>query len=88
MNTRHGVSMLTHEIHKLYILVISNIFISLGGDDSKFKSWDLRLIGDQASNPATINNRFYYIFNYSSHNAGVCSIQSHPNNEHLMATGR
>ncbi|KAJ3149975.1 Diphthine methyltransferase [Geranomyces variabilis] len=46
-----------------------------GGDDAILRSWDLREGGAMAS----ITSR--------KHDAGVCSIQSHPFKEHVLATG-
>ncbi|KAJ3179597.1 Diphthine methyltransferase [Geranomyces variabilis] len=46
-----------------------------GGDDAILRSWDLREDGAVAS----ITSR--------KHDAGVCSIQSHPFKEHILATG-
>ncbi|XP_059144292.1 diphthine methyltransferase-like [Physella acuta] len=45
-----------------------------GGDDCKFKMWDLRDI----SQPTLCSTR---------HKMGVCSVQDHPFNEHITATG-
>ncbi|KAK7003647.1 diphthine methyltransferase [Biomphalaria glabrata] len=45
-----------------------------GGDDAKFKAWDVR----DLSHPTFCSKR---------HSMGVCSIQSHPVNEHIVATG-
>ncbi|KAI9444813.1 WD40-repeat-containing domain protein [Lactarius indigo] len=52
----------------------TNVIYS-GGDDLRLKVWDIRQGFDQ---PITINTRF---------DAGVTSIQSHPNIEHLIAVG-
>lgn len=46
-----------------------------GSDDCKFKGWDLRMGGRVA------------ILNNSVHSMGVCSIQTHPYYENLLATG-
>jgi diphthamide biosynthesis protein 7 len=46
-----------------------------GGDDCLFKSWDLR---------ADLLNS---TFTSKKHDAGVCTIASHPLNEHIIATG-
>lgn len=47
-----------------------------GADDAKLKGWDLRA-GPAA--PTFVNSKV--------HEAGVCSIQSHPTVEHCLATG-
>jgi len=47
-----------------------------GGDDLKLKTWDTR---QGFAHPTFVNKRF---------DAGVTSIQSHPNVEHLLAVGR
>lgn len=49
-----------------------------GADDSLFRGWDTRapLVGPRSA-----------LFTDRSHEAGVCSIQSHPTREHLIATG-
>lgn len=44
-----------------------------GGDDARWKAWDLR-----ADAP---------VFSCPYHQAGVCSIQPHPHDEHCIATG-
>ncbi|KAI0068187.1 WD-40 repeat-containing protein [Artomyces pyxidatus] len=46
-----------------------------GGDDLKMKAWDIRQGFDK---PFTVNRRF---------DAGVTTIQSHPNVEHILAVG-
>ncbi|KAI0033176.1 WD-40 repeat-containing protein [Vararia minispora EC-137] len=52
----------------------TNIIYS-GGDDLKMKAWDIRA---GFSQPVAINKRF---------TAGVTTIQSHPNTEHIIAVG-
>ena len=47
-----------------------------GGDDCVFQGWDLR--GD-CSHPIFLNRK--------SHTMGVCCVQSHPLQEHVVATG-
>ncbi|CAG8510682.1 6501_t:CDS:10 [Diversispora eburnea] len=47
-----------------------------GGDDNCFKGWDLRI---KTSTSLFTNRR---------HQAGVCSIQSNPNSEYYLSTGR
>eukprot|EP01134_Creolimax_fragrantissima_P001681 CFRG1681T1 len=46
-----------------------------GGEDAKLKCWDLR---DGCERP---------LFTANSHEQGVCSMQSHPTREHVLATG-
>ncbi|KAJ3158820.1 Diphthine methyltransferase [Geranomyces michiganensis] len=46
-----------------------------GGDDAVLRSWDLR----EGAAVASVMSR--------RHEAGVCSIQSHPHKEHILATG-
>ncbi|KAF8898734.1 WD40-repeat-containing domain protein [Infundibulicybe gibba] len=53
----------------------TNIIYSVGGDDLKFKSWDIRQGFGQ---PVFVNRRF---------DAGVTAIQCHPHIEHLIAVG-
>ncbi|RKP11273.1 WD40-repeat-containing domain protein [Piptocephalis cylindrospora] len=57
-----------------------------GGDDACFRGWDRRMLGncaetgsDGIEQPASFTNR--------SHDAGVCSIQTHPTNPHILVTG-
>jgi diphthine methyl ester acylhydrolase len=49
--------------------------IFTGGDDCLFKAWDLR----SDLSVATLTSK--------KHDAGVCSISSHPLKEHILATG-
>ncbi|KAI8913796.1 WD40-repeat-containing domain protein [Powellomyces hirtus] len=49
--------------------------IYTGGDDCTLKVWDMRLDPHTASSTSR------------RHEAGVCSIQSHPHKEHIIATG-
>ncbi|KAJ8326986.1 Diphthine methyltransferase [Batrachochytrium dendrobatidis] len=46
-----------------------------GGDDSLFKGWDTRM---ESNSPIFVNK---------CHQAGVCSIASHPTWDHVLATG-
>jgi diphthamide biosynthesis protein 7 len=48
----------------------------IGGDDLKFKGWDVRQGFDH---PIFTNKRF---------EGGVTSIHSHPHQEHIIAVGR
>ena len=51
-----------------------------GADDSIFKGWDLRGgDGDGGAPPLAFKSK--------EHDGGVCSIQSHPHRENLVATG-
>ncbi|KAK9723044.1 hypothetical protein K7432_002199 [Basidiobolus ranarum] len=50
--------------------------IFTGADDCKFKIWDARL----GFTTPTMTSKI--------HQAGVCSVQSNPHQEHLLATGR
>jgi len=52
----------------------TNIVYS-GADDCLFKGWDTRI---GTSTPTFVNKK---------HDAGVCTIQVNPHNEHIMATG-
>jgi diphthamide biosynthesis protein 7 len=54
-----------------------NNVVYSGGDDIKLKRWDLRQ--DPGSGPTLVNSK--------SHSAGVCSLQSNPFHEHLLASG-
>lgn len=49
-----------------------------GGDDMKFKRWDLRM--DIKASGATHTNS-------KAHTAGVCSLQLHPFRDHILASG-
>ena len=49
-----------------------------GGDDVKLKRWDLRM-DPSASGPTHVNSK--------AHTAGVCSLRSHPFQEHILASG-
>ena len=49
-----------------------------GGDDAKLRRWDLRM--NPAGSGATHTNS-------KAHTAGVCSFQSHPFREHILASG-
>lgn len=51
-----------------------------GADDATLKGWDLRVGNDDSS--------FSPIFkNVRAHSMGVCSIQFHPHDAHLVAVG-
>lgn len=54
-----------------------NVLFS-GADDATLKGWDLRM-GDSSFSPIFKNAR--------AHSMGVCSIQFHPHDSHLVAVG-
>lgn len=57
----------------------TNVVFS-GADDATLKGWDLRMHNDGANCSPTFKNA-------RQHSMGVCSIQFHPHNEHLVAVG-
>lgn len=50
-----------------------------GADDSRFRGWDVRQFN---AGPRSAT------FTDNTHTMGVCSIQSHPTREYVLATGR
>ena len=53
----------------------SNDIVYSGGDDCKFKTWDVRTSPDHA------------VHTCQHHTMGVCSIQSHKTKEYILSTG-
>jgi diphthamide biosynthesis protein 7 len=67
----------------------SKITLLSGGDDCKFKLWDLRTINSSSTTSTTTTSTFYAkpIAVSSHHNAGVTSAMWHPYHPNVFATG-